>query len=33
LLKVAATRVAAELISRSLHMDYAEVKHRFGFAS
>lgn len=33
LLKVAATRIAAELLSRSLHMDYAEVKHRFGFAS
>ena len=33
LLRVAATRLAAELLSRSLHMDYAEVKHRFGFAS
>jgi hypothetical protein len=33
LLKVAAARVSAELLSRSLHMDYAEVKHRFGFAS
>ena len=33
LLRVAANRLVAELLSRSLHMDYAEVKHRFGFAS
>ena len=33
LLKVAANRIAAELLSRSLHLDYVEVKHRFGFAS
>ncbi|MEI8292812.1 MAG: hypothetical protein WCG66_02360 [bacterium] len=33
LMRVAANRLAAELLSRSLNMDYAEVRHRFGFAS
>jgi hypothetical protein len=33
LLLVAANRLAAEMLSRSLRMDYAEVRHRFGFAS
>lgn len=33
MLRVAAERLAARLLSVSLHMDYVEVKHRFGFAS
>ena len=31
--RVAAERLAARLLSVSLHMDYVEVKHRFGFSS
>ena len=33
MLKVAAERVASELLRESLALDYAEVKNRFGFAS
>lgn len=33
MLRVAASRLAASLLSVSLDLDYAEVKHRFGFAS
>lgn len=33
MLRVASERLAAQLLSISLHMDYVEVKHRFGFSS
>lgn len=33
MLRVAAERLASRLLGRSLDMDSAEVKHRFGFAA
>ena len=33
MLRVAANRIAARMLGEALQMDYAEVKHRFGFAS
>lgn len=32
MLRIAAERLAAGLLARSLHLDAAAVKHRFGFA-
>ena len=33
MLKIAASRLASQMLQASLHTDYAEIKHRFGFAS
>jgi hypothetical protein len=33
MIRIAAERIAARLISVSLKMDYVEVRHRFGFAA
>jgi len=33
MLRVATDRLAAQMLSRSLDLDYVDVKHRFGFSS